>query len=269
MCIAAVVATLLLAFTASAHPGSAIAVGKDGVVYYVDTGKGVFSMSKDGKVTRREGPAFHWFALDEAGRFRNTPWPSIPGAEFRYASPVILSSDYPAAIGTDGKFYFAHGTGNGVQIVGIDPSGARSVRATLPKVPWLNGLASASDASLYYTEDRAIRRVDARGRVTTLVDNVTVKDCARVPGTELPDLRGLAVAHDGAVYVAAAGCAAVLRVERNGRYGVVLRSSPPWSPTAVALTATEVYVLEYLHTASDDRREWIPRVRKIAVRSAP
>ena len=83
---AAVVATLLLAFTAFAHPGSAIAVGKDGVVYFVDTGKGVFSMSKDGRVTRREGPAFHWFALDEAGRFRNTPWPSIPGAEFRYAT---------------------------------------------------------------------------------------------------------------------------------------------------------------------------------------
>ena len=90
-----------------------------------------------------------------------------------------------------------------------------------------------------------------------------------MPGTEVPDLRGLAIARDGAVYVAAAGCAAVLRVERNGRYGVVHRTSPPWSPTAVAISGNDAYVLEYLHTASDDRREWIPRVRRIAVRSTP
>ena len=41
-------------------------------------------------------------------------------------------------------------------------------------------------------------------------------------------------------------------------------SSPPWSPTAVAAANGEVYVLEYLHTPGDDRREWLARVRKIA-----
>ncbi|HEY0371704.1 MAG TPA: hypothetical protein VGD79_06860 [Thermoanaerobaculia bacterium] len=264
---AAVVTTLFLALAALAHPGSAIAVGKDGIVYFVDTGGGVFSLAPDGKVTRREGPAFHWFALDPQGRFRNTPWPSIPGAELRSAGAnptIVLSSDYPAAIGADGKFYYAQGNGNGVQLVGVDASGKRSVRATLPKVPWLHGLAAAPDGSLYYTEGRAIRRVDARGRVSTLVENVAVKDCARVPGEDPPDLRGLAVANDGLVYVTASGCAAVLRVDPDGRYGTVLRASPPWSPTAVAVAGGEVYVLEYLHTASDDRREWIPRVRKVA-----
>ena len=37
----------------------------------------------------------------------------------------------------------------------------------------------------------------------------------------------------------------------------------PWSPTGVALFGSDVYVLEFLHTAEDDRRAWLPRVRKI------
>jgi hypothetical protein len=31
----------------------------------------------------------------------------------------------------------------------------------------------------------------------------------------------------------------------------------------VTVANGEVYVLEYLHTDSDDRSEWLPRVRKI------
>ncbi|HEY8182770.1 MAG TPA: hypothetical protein VII32_11050 [Thermoanaerobaculia bacterium] len=43
----------------------------------------------------------------------------------------------------------------------------------------------------------------------------------------------------------------------------VLRTESPWSPTAVAVSAGGIYVLEYLHTAEEDRRAWSPRVRKI------
>jgi hypothetical protein len=32
---------------------------------------------------------------------------------------------------------------------------------------------------------------------------------------------------------------------------------------AVALHGNAVYVLEYLHTPGDDRRQWLPRVRKV------
>jgi hypothetical protein len=31
----------------------------------------------------------------------------------------------------------------------------------------------------------------------------------------------------------------------------------------VALHGNAVYVLEYLHTPGDDRRQWLPRVRKV------
>ena len=52
-------------------------------------------------------------------------------------------------------------------------------------------------------------------------------------------------------------------VSPKGAVTPVLRTAPPYSPTAVAVANGEVYVLEYLHTDSDDRSEWLPRVRKI------
>jgi hypothetical protein len=268
---------LFSAAVAHAHPGAAIAVSKDGVVCFVDTGAGVFSIDAGGRVVRREGPAFHWFAFDPGSRFARTPWPSIPGAELRAAGvnpTLVLSSDFPVTIGADGKFYYPDGSGGGVRLLAIDSSGTKSVRATLPPirsagqiVTWINGLAPGADGSLYYTEDRAIRRVDPRGRVSTVADNVAVQNCAAIPGVEPGAgvyLRGLAVAADGSIYAAASGCGAVLKVDAKGRVSTVLRTSPPWSPTAVAAAGRDVYVLEYLHTGGEIRREWLPRVRKIS-----
>lgn len=278
LCCAAIsILAALVTNTSQAHPGAAIAVSEAGVVYFVDTGAGVFSIEKDGRIVRRKGPAFHWFAFDPAGRFRTTPWPSIPGAEFRAAGAnptLVLSSDFPVAIGADGNFYYPDGTtGERVRMVAIAPSGAKSVRATLPPIrragstiTWLNGLASGADGSLYYTEDRSIRKIDRRGQVSALVINLTVENCAAIPGTdgERPYLRGLAAAADGSIYVAASGCGAVLKIDPKGHVSTVLRTTAPWSPTAVAIAGRDVYVLEYLHTASDNRREWLPRIRKIS-----
>lgn len=270
--------TLAIAPLLFAHPGAAIAVGGDGRVYFVDTGGGNFVIERNGKIVRLEGPAFHWFALDPQSRFRATRWPSLRDAEFRSAGTnptLVLSSDFPVAIGTDGRFYFPERVaGDRIRIVGIDPSGARSVLATLPPVlrggravPWLNGLVAGPRGGLYYSEDRAVKRIDPRGRVSTVAANITVPNCTVIPGVgpdEGPYLRGLAIAADGSIYVAAAGCGALLKIDPKGKSSVVLRTTAPWSPTAVAIANGEVYVLEYTNTASDDRREWMPRVRKIA-----
>jgi hypothetical protein len=267
-------ALLLLATSAVAHPGAAIAVAKDGAVWFVDTGGGVFSIDRGGRLVRHQGPAFHWFAFDENRRFAKTPWPHIPNGELQSAGAVILSSDFPVTIGSDGKFYFPDGSDRQrVRIVAIEPSGARSVHATLPEIrrggetiAWINGLASGPDGSLLYAEDRAIRKIDRRGNVSTIIANVGVPECKAIPGVqpeETPYLRGLAVAKDGSIYVAASGCAAVLRI-RDGRASTFLKIEPPWSPTAVAVAGSDLFVLEYLHTASDNRREWIARVRKIS-----
>ena len=264
MRVIAVFVFTVVATAAFAHPGSSIAVAANGRVVYVDTGRGVFVIERDGNVTRHEGQAFHWFAFDPAKRFARTPWPSIPGAEFQSAGDVVLSSDFPVAIGGDGAFYFPRFSGQ-LRMMRIAPDGASSVHATLPgSLQWLNGLAAGPGNTLYYTEDGAIRKIDARGAVSTVVENVSVADCSANPQTERPpNLRGLAVAPDGTIYVAASGCGALLKIDTRGNVSKVLWMNSPWSPTAVAVANGELYVLEYLHTPGDNRREWIPRVRKI------
>jgi sugar lactone lactonase YvrE len=76
--------------------------------------------------------------------------------------------------------------------------------------------------------------------------------------------RGLDVDAQGTVYVAATGCRAVLKITADKKVTTVLRTSGPWSPTGVAVFGSDLYVLEYFHTPGDNRREWLPRIRKVA-----
>lgn len=96
-------------------------------------------------------------------------------------------------------------------------------------------------------------------------DSIHTDECAApLPDTpKLPYLRGIAVAADGTIYAAANGCRSVLAIPAKGAIRTILKADPPWSPTGVALFASDLYVLEYLHSAGDDRKAWIPRVRKI------
>ena len=270
-------ATLLAAATLEAHPGSGIAVDPRGEVFFVDTGEGIFRIDAQGRLSRREGPAFHWLALDPAGRFDRSRMPR--GSRFETvaagADPMlILSSDVPVTLGKDGALYAPEiGRDGRLQLLRLPPAGGRSVLATLPAstesgpLRWLNGMATGPGGAIFYTEDRAVRRVDPGGAVSTVAGDVRVPGCARIPGiaSELgPHLRGLDVDSNGTVYVAASGCAAVLRIAPGGKVDPVLRAESPWSPTSVAVAGRDLYVLEFLHTASDDRREWIPRVRKLS-----
>jgi hypothetical protein len=262
---------------ALAHPGASIRVTQDGRVFFVDTGSGVFVVGRDGRLAKHEGPAYHWFALDESSRLARTRWPYISGADITAVGrdpTLVLSSDFAVTVGRDGAFYYPKLEGGARwTIVRIDPSGTSSVYATWPvsrrsdgEPQYVNGLAASPDGALYFSHDRSIHRIDKGGRVSTFAKDVTVEDCARIPGSEAPSgpyLRGLDIAPNGTVFVAAAGCGAVVMISPKGVVTPVLRTSPPWSPTAVAIAKGEVHVLEYLHTASDNREEWLPRVRKI------
>ncbi len=62
---------------------------------------------------------------------------------------------------------------------------------------------------------------------------------------------------------AASGCGSVLKITTDGRITTILNTTSPWSPTGVAVSGNDIYVLEYLHTVGDTRREWLPRVRKL------
>jgi len=259
---------------AMAHPGSAIVVDRLGQVWFLDTGDGLWKIDTHGALIRIGGNRFHWMALDQDNHFSGA---RLPRDVTRVGeSPTLLiASDYPIAMGRDGNLYYPSVAPNGrVQIMRMLPAGLAAVVVTLPAttasgapLQWLNGLTGGADGHLYFTENSSIRRVTMQGQVETVVKDVRVHGCARIPGnapSDGPLLRGLSVDAAGVIYVAASGCGSLLKITPQGQITKLVQLERPWSPTAVALFGTDVYVLEYLHTEIEDRRAWVPRVRKVS-----
>lgn len=273
-------ALFALSSVAFAHPGSGIVVDRHGNVYFVDTGSGVYKIDRAGKLTRLSGPAYHWMAIDVDGRLARAtlPYYASQGATVTRAGSdptLLLSSDFPLAVGPDGALYYPWvPSGDDVQILRLSPdnqtTSVKTLRATSTStlgIRWRNGITVSADGSIYFSEDRAIQMITPKGELKTVVERLELPGCGSVAGVEAevgPYLRGLAVDSTGAVYVAAAGCRSVLKIARDKKVTTVLQASDPWSPTGVALFGSEVYVLEYLHTPGDNRREWLPRVRKVS-----
>jgi hypothetical protein len=270
-----VIATAFFSATpAMAHPGSAIVVDRLGQIWFLDTGDGLWKIDTHGALIRVGGNRFHWMTLDQDNRFSGS---TLPRDVTRVGeSPTLLiASDYPIAMGRDGNLYYPSVLPNGrVQIMRAPPAGSPTVVVTLPAttasgapLQWLNGLTGGADGHLYFTENRSIRRVTMQGQVETVVKDVRVPGCARIPGNGPsggPFLRGLSVDSAGVIYVAASGCGSLLKITPQGQVTKLVQLEAPWSPTAVALFGTDVYVLEYLHTEIEDRRAWVPRVRKVS-----
>ena len=258
----------------SAHPSSGIAVDRRGQIYFLDTGSGLWKIDNRGGLSHLSGTLFHWLALDENNRFASTQFRSGALGEILKigASPTALSSsDYPIAIGRDGNFYYPAGRAGNLRMMKMTPSGESSVIATLPltvkeqPLTHINGVATGLDGSVYYTEDSAIKRITPQGRIGTAVTIRALTSPPSIPATDQhPYLRGIAVDARGVMFVADTGDARVLKITPRGKITTLVETQSPWSPTAVALFRDDVYVLEFLHTAREVRRDWLPRVRRIA-----
>lgn len=265
----------LLSTHVVAHTGSGIAVDRNGLVYFLDTGSGLWRIDTQGTLTHLSGLKNHWLTLDANNGFSGGRLPTDPQSDWLItrvgANPtVLISTDFPVVIGEEGNLYYPSGGLGGLQIIRAMPSGETVLLARLPvsvmgrPLPHINGIAGDSNCSLYYTEDTAIRRITSGGEISIVA---TVRALSRAPSiprtNQHPYLRGLAVDARGVVYVADNGDARVLKITPEGKTATLVQLQSPWSPTAVALFGTDVYVLEFLHTADDDRRAWLPRVRKI------
>ena len=263
-------AACLLPGPAFAHPGSGIVVDRLGQVYFVDMVSGIWKLDTHGGLTHLPGPAFHWMTLDAERRFADVRLPSGPGWAFgRIGSDpsLLLASDFPLALAPDGKLYFPSQGATPVQLRSFAPSGQADVLATLPAktshgpLRWLNGLAAAPNGSFYYSEDDAIRRVSREGSVSTVAEHIAPTGCAAAHN---PLLRGLDVDAGGNVYVADAGCGSVLKLTPAGVVTVLPQVQNPWFPTGVALSGSDLYVLEFENPDTDDRQAMLPRIRKIS-----
>lgn len=268
------VVLMCLSTSVTAHPGSGIAVDRLGQVYFLDTGSGLWKIDARGNLIHLSRTLFHWLAIDANNGFANTQLSSgAQGELIRVGTnpTVLISSDYPIAIGQDGNLYYPSGPIGGLQMMKMNPSGATSVLAKLPEtvegkpIPHIGGITAGPNDSLYYTEDRAIRKITDQGRISTVATIRALVNGPSIPATDQhPYLRGLAVDAGGVIYVADAGDARVLKITPDGKVTTVLQTQSPWSPTGVALFGDDLFVLEFLHTAREVRRDWLPRIRKIA-----
>src|SRR4029453_2946242 len=167
---------LVLAVVASgarAHPGSGIALDRRGNLYFIDTGAGVWRLDPEGRLERYGGPAFHWMALDLDDRFGKTALPISAQAEMRSTGRdprVLLSSDYPIAVGGDGALYYTEpDSAWRLSLVRIEPGGRRSVRAKLPAATsngdlrWINGISAGVEDSILFTDHRSVYRRSPTG----------------------------------------------------------------------------------------------------------
>jgi sugar lactone lactonase YvrE len=270
---------------ALAHPGSGIVVDPQGRIYFSEAGDidahmpgAIWQIDAQGKLTRLQEGGAHYLTLDAQRGFaptnlsrwfseRITPW--LQRADTPDAA-LIQADGQPIAMRGDGSLYFAKGN---LQVTRLSPDGKLTAMARpqeqTERLGGIKGLAFGPDDSLYVACPDAVLKVTTNGTVSTVVHPITVPDCDRelppnTPDSLSPCLRGLAVDAHGAVYAAATGCRAVVKITSDGRVSVVLRAEAPWSPTGIAVRDEEIYVLEYQHPNSARREDWLPRVRKVA-----
>jgi len=268
-------AVCLLSAIALAHPGAGIVVDRLGQVYFLDTGSGLWKIDTRGGLSHLSPLRNHWLAIDANNLFTQATLPTDRGRDWVItaagSSPTMLiSTDFPLVIGADGRLYYPSVRENNVRILKTDPRGSTSTFATLPRsvagdaIGWINGIAAGPEGSLYYTEDNAVRRITAHGKVFTVATISAPANPPTIPETEKhPYLRGLKVDANGVIYVADTGDARLLKITADGKIATLVQLESPWSPTDVALFGDVVYVLEFLHTPGDDRVTWMPRIRKI------
>ncbi len=268
-----IVACFLISISVSAHPSSGIGVDRTGQIFFLDTGSGLWKIDTRGGLTHLSQLRHHWMAIDASSGFANARLPTGDWVFTKVGKnpTVLISTDFPIAIGHDGNFYYPLRRSGQLQIVRATPSGTTSVFAALPNkangspLEWINGIAAAPDGSIYYTEDNTVRRIDARGQVSTIATVPALIGGPSIPGTDQhPYLRALSIDAKGAIYIADNGDARVLKITPDGKITTVLQlPNGVWAPTAVAVYRDDLYVLEFSHDDGDDRTTWMPRIRKI------
>jgi sugar lactone lactonase YvrE len=270
-----------------AHPASGIVVDDQGHVYFIYSSHGVMRIEPSGKLTNiHEDRGGHWLALDTGGAFskvkpkqfeRITPDGSIP-------SLIFASGGAPIVVGPEGNLYYGS---NGSQeesfppgamtVVRLSPDGRIDLFAPVLKQrlaelkDGITGLASSSDGSIYVATWNGIVKLTGDGSIAKIMHPVVVKDCDRDPADHNPAnassplLRGLDVDSGGNVYVAATSCHRALQITPDGQVTSILRSERPWSPTGIAVSGKDIYVLEYTNANGPATEGWYPRVRKRAM----
>ena len=266
---------LLFAITLFAHPGSGIVLDKEGNIYFTDTGKGVWKIDTQGKLSFLPASKFHWMTIDANGDFAGSP--KSFGEYFERVTTksnkpsLIMCSDFPIVVNKDGNIYYAKTRPGSGKIIKRTPEGNESVFASNKIFEFINGIAAGADGSLDITESSTanastIRKITTDGKMSIIATFVG-KEGKDQPLETVPSYcRGLVVDTTGNIYVAATGSRSVLKITPQSKITTILQATSPWTPTGVAIFHGEVYILEWHDVTQENlevRSAWIPRVRKI------
>jgi hypothetical protein len=268
--------------SAHAHPASGIVVDDHGEVFFIDSGHALMKIDTTGKLeTVRQIKDGHWLALDARGSFSHS--------QPKYFQRVTGDGDVPALIyagggaplvvGDDGDFYYVSGpdddTPGGLTLTRETPDGTRTkfspalARAMHENDDGVLSLTVGPNSAIYVGCWTAVFKVNKDASVTTVASPVKVTDCDFDPADHKasnrgPLLRGIAVDSDGVIYAAATSCHRVIKITTDGQVSTVLKSERPWSPTGIAISGQDKYVLEYTNANGPATEGWRVRVRRIA-----
>jgi hypothetical protein len=286
------------ASAAMAHPPWGIVVSSTGIVYFSDL-ETVWKINRDGNVSvfrASVGRHVHDLSIDDQDNLYGPDYIYEPGTEKYFLGVWKMTPDgketvlqRPIDTVMSGVSIWRDRSGNMYSIeqnnhkkertllLRRTPSGTVSTLAggayghkdgkgTAARFGSVSAITLAPDGSIYLTDALSVRRVSLDGTVTTVATNLAARTSEDKPtlfGGMDASIMGLAVAHDGQVYVADAGNRRLLKISSDGRTGVVYRLDPPYFPTGVFATRSgDVYVLEFSFTPPGTTNN--PRVRKIS-----
>lgn len=273
----AVMTVALLATAAGAHPGSGIAVDREGQIYFQDSlGRAIWKIDARGRLSKFSGKhGGHWMALDMEGSLARSDVSPVERITPPGVKPALIVADggAPIAVCRDGNLYYGlrllDGDRVAVGLTRISPDGKRTPFASDATKSIENlgitGLAAGPDGALYVACPTAVIKVSMDGKATTIARPVVVSDCDEdlADNNPSPYLRGLAADSRGVVYAAACGCHRVVKITPDGKVQTIMKSERPWSPTGVAVHGDDVFVLEYTNANGGPNEGWRPRVRKL------
>ena len=258
----------------AAHPSTALVVDDRNNVYFSYWG-GTWQLDSNGQLKHFHAADFHFMALDAAGQFAAATIADALRVTANGSKPVLFSfPETPATFHADGNLYLAEWSIGRIRVGRVKPDGSKSIFADAaidPRIARRPGrhegglLAIASGPKgLYVSDGASIWTINERGNIAPFALTIAVPDCPTDLPTELPrpHIRSLSIDTNGDVYAAATGCRAIIRITTSGQVTPILRADSPWSPSGVAISGGNLYVMEFDNPLTEYPADGRPRIRK-------